>query len=192
MSYTITQYVDRIAVIEDGRIKEIGTREHLLQQLDSVYAMYYKIQNCDHKNSDIIVSPPLPVLRQRECAGNGGSMMSEGSRTPESIMNENNSLSCSVEKKAPVFKLWKPSRPEILFLIVGMVGGIITGLLAPAEGFFLAKMTVSVFKYLNSYHGHCGPILNFAKAKMIRELKMMPFLFFFTYYRLYCLTMILT
>ncbi len=179
MSCTITQYVDRITVIEDGRIKESGTREHLLQQLDSVYARFYKTQNGAHKNSDIVVSPPipppLPVLCQRGCAGNGGGMMSEDSRTPENSMNENNSLNCSVEKKAPVYKLWKLNRPEIIFLIVGMVGGIITGLLAPAEGFFLAKMTVGVFKYLNSYHGHCRPILNFAKAKMIRELKMMSF-----------------
>ncbi len=123
-------------------------REHLLQQLDSVYAGYYKVPN-DCKSSDIVIpppmAPPLPALQQSGGAGNGGGgIMWEGNKTSENANDNKNSLNCSVENKvAPVYRLWNLNRPEMLYLIVGMVGGIITGLLAPAEGFFLAKITVS-------------------------------------------------
>ncbi len=153
--FTITQYADRIAVIKDGCFKETGTHEHLLQQSDSIYAGFYNTVQNDSKSSasdDIFVPPsmprpPLHVFRPNGCADTLCSNMLEGSKTATSENNINNNYylgCCSVENKATVYRLWNLNRPEMLYLIIGMVGGIITGLLTPAEGFFLAKITVSL------------------------------------------------
>ncbi len=133
--YTITQYVDHIAVVDDGCIKESGTREHLLNQTDSVYAKFYKAPNGADKSSEIVVSPcippPSPVIRNRN-SSNKVTIVEE-SRAPKDIMDGyDDSLNCSVGQKNPIYELWKRSKPKVSYLIVGMVAGIITGVLAPA------------------------------------------------------------
>ncbi len=121
-------------------------REHLLLQLDSAYAGYYK-GSSDYKSSDIFpippMSPPLPTPHQNSGVCNGGDdIMPEGFKTSEN--GNKNSLNCSVEDKTPMYRLLSLNKPEMLYLIVGMVSGIITGLLPPAEGFFISNITVSV------------------------------------------------
>lgn len=130
---------DQIAVISNGGIQEIGSHKELMAQ-DGIYAALCQSQGitADTKGLDEIASAPPPVNVPAAHSGveveadlEDGRAQEKPKTNGEEEKPGEEELYQEEEKLAPVSQVWKYSYSDSLYLIMGLLGSVITGALSP-------------------------------------------------------------
>jgi len=131
---------DRIGVISDGQIREIGTHEDLMAKPDGHYRRLQAFQDLQGSGSESLIVPAKAVTRRSQ----------ESSETAKENENEDD-VSKEIEdidkqtaqKNAHRARLL--ASEDISMFAIGGVGAILAGLLYPSWGVLLAFVIETLF-----------------------------------------------
>ena len=124
---------NRIAVIENGGIKEIGTHEELMEKADGKYRNLIAMQNLDGKGEMVLSSSTKAseIVHSKE-----------SDATTEGTDDEASATKAEMEKKnAQRARLL--AKGDGFFFFVGSIGAVLAGIVFPAWGVIFAFMIVS-------------------------------------------------
>ena len=127
---------NRIAVIENGGIKEIGTHEELMEKADGKYRNLIAMQNLDGKGEMVLSSSTKAseIVHSKE-----------SDATTEGTDDEASATKAEMEKKnAQRARLL--AKGDGFFFFVGSIGAVLAGIVFPAWGVIFAFMIEVLYK----------------------------------------------
>ncbi|KAJ3670706.1 hypothetical protein LUZ60_008132 [Juncus effusus] len=143
---------DAISVVHQGKIVEQGTHDELIRDPDGAYSQLIRLQETRHGAEDVktthksyshSMSLKRSVSRGSSGAGRSSSRHSFGPPPDENDYEGKENKTLDIEdgppKKAPMGRLIKLNKPEILVLLLGTVAGAIHGILFPMFGLVISE-----------------------------------------------------
>jgi len=153
---------DQIAVIADGTIEELGTHNELLKE-DGIYATLCEGQGIgadpadSERSATDAAQPVAPSVFEKDDsvekplgdpddleagmakASNYGEM--DGKFEDEEIGEEEG----EEERIASMSRLWGYNKDETGYIVLGIIGALVVGVLPPSEGILYAQLTANFF-----------------------------------------------
>lgn len=132
--------MDKIAVISAGRIVELGSHDELMLLENGHYQALVKAQEMN-------VTPLDAKVDDINLENNAGKQLSKmesriSSRKSAGIMDEEED---QTEVDVKTSRIWSLSKPEMSYIIFGLIGAALNGSTYPVWGLILNKVTVLFF-----------------------------------------------
>jgi len=128
------RYADRIAFISDGRVKEIGSHEELMEKPKGLYKRLVEAQGRDANSSSLQNSSTKKKTSARSTSDGMDKDTKDG---------DGNEKDTDVEKEeSTAFSLsraCKLATPDAFYLLVGAVGGLLSGSIFPSWGILFGE-----------------------------------------------------
>ena len=132
--------VNRIAVIKDGNVAEIGSHDELMKLPEGLYKALVDAQGSAKLEEDSLVVQ-AETVKARELS----------STKSASFKNMEESEKDEEEKPeelyhVPLSRLWNLVRPELKYTVMGTFGAAVNGSVFPIWGLLLTKIVVMFFR----------------------------------------------
>jgi ATP-binding cassette subfamily B (MDR/TAP) protein 1 len=127
------QTADRIAVVADGMVKEIGTHDHLMTKPDGRYKRLVEFHNMSGDDKKSVIRDKKE--EDEEVLKN----------IDNSIHGEETEFDKKMKEKAYNARARSLSRPDTFYFCVGVIGAILAGVIFPGWGVVFAYMIELVF-----------------------------------------------
>jgi ATP-binding cassette subfamily B (MDR/TAP) protein 1 len=141
---------DRIAVISDGKVLEIGTHEELLSKPNGRFRRLSMFQSLDSKSDDaaaLVEKAVEDIEVEGTKEGRAETIESENGSEEESASTG------SGNKMTDIQRARRLAKDDVLYLIIGSFGAILAGLVFPASGVsaFLPFVVQSLHHFSSVY-----------------------------------------
>eukprot|EP00545_Synedropsis_sp_CCMP1620_P013131 CAMPEP_0119006186 /NCGR_PEP_ID=MMETSP1176-20130426/2153_1 /TAXON_ID=265551 /ORGANISM="Synedropsis recta cf, Strain CCMP1620" /LENGTH=1320 /DNA_ID=CAMNT_0006958075 /DNA_START=89 /DNA_END=4051 /DNA_ORIENTATION=+ len=141
---------DQIAVIADGSIAELGTHRSLMEQNGIYFALCFSQGITADTKALELTDEPKPIVEEalvsKDTDTSGGdieeairgSVKAEDAATEEEDEPEQ-------EELASFSRMWKYTKADSLYTMIGLLGSIIVGALSPAESILTANIVANFY-----------------------------------------------
>ena len=129
------QTADRIAVVADGIVKEIGTHDHLMAKPNGRYKRLVEFHNMSGDDKKSAIGIKKDQEEDEEVRMN----------VDNSIHGEETEFYKKMKEKAYNARARSLSRQDTFYFFVGVIGAILAGVIYPGSGIVFAYMIELVF-----------------------------------------------
>jgi len=139
---------DQIAVISDGMVQQQGTHVQLLEE-GGIYSVLCKSQGLTAESlaagDEEIAEEDAKAITPDESLPTGDAKDIEAAeeQAPDDVASV---LSEEEEQTASLARLWQYNKAEWAYMLLGVIGAVIVGALAPSEGILFAQLTANFFE----------------------------------------------